>query len=96
MPAPNSYNPKEIRVKRAAVISESNPKSEFDWIIYRAKKTPAPHDYSLGSSLNLKNGRKFSSAKPKSETDWIMHRSASIPAPDYYHPFRNGDPRGTK
>ena len=26
LPAPNSYNPKEIRVKRAAVISESNPK----------------------------------------------------------------------
>ena len=46
--------------------------------------------------MNLNGGVKFSDANPKSETEWIMHRSASLPAPDFYHPFKYGDPRGTK
>ena len=96
LPAPNAYNPKQVRSERAVIISEADPKGEFDWIIHRAKQTPAPHDYKLGSTMNLNGGVKFSDANPKSETEWIMHRSASLPAPDFYHPFKYGDPRGTK
>ena len=70
--------------------------THLELISLRAAETPAPHDYKLGSTMNLNGGVKFSDANPKSETEWIMHRSASLPAPDFYHPFKYGDPRGTK
>ena len=88
--------PKNIRTEKAIIISEANPKGEFDWIIHRAKQTPAPHDYNLGSTLNLKRGVTFTSSNAKSETESIIHRSASLPAPNTYYPFVNGDPRGSR
>lgn len=65
-------------------FSSSKPKSEIDWIILRAKQTPAPNQYAGVSYQWGKGGIKISDANPKSEVEWVIYRSKRTPGPNAY------------
>ena len=67
------------------VISEAMVKSDLDWKILEAKKTPGPSDYGIVNKPQKSgNGRRFSSANPKTDLDWAIYRAKSTPGPSDY------------
>ena len=67
-------------------FSLGKPKSEIDWVILRAKQTPAPNQYAGVAYKWGTGGIKISDANPKSEVDWVIYRSKRTPAPNAYRP----------
>ena len=84
-PGPNAYdlNKSSLHTGGACKISDANPKSELDWIIYRAKQTPGPSDYGA-PDLPRKEGVRFSDANVPSELDLCAVRGSRTPGPNAY------------
>ena len=65
-------------------FSNAKPKGEIDWIIHRAKQTPAPNQYAGVAYVWGKGGIKISDANPKGEVDWVIYRAKQTPGPNQY------------
>ena len=65
-------------------ISDADPKSEIDWIIYRAKQTPGPNAYLPKMIPGASFTPKMAEGNPKSELDWVIYRSKQTPGPSDY------------
>ena len=86
LPGPSRYQSDVSFVPKAGVgkISDANPKSDVDWKIYRAQKTPGPANYSLSTfGSDLKGGR-FSTAYPLSMQDEVTKQGSKLPGPSDY------------
>ena len=66
-------------------ISEANPKSYIDWVVYRSRDMPGPARYNPKLRVSSQ-GVNISDASPKSELEEIIHRSKQIPGPMRYSP----------
>ena len=64
-------------------FSNSRPKSDVEWIIYRSKQIPGPSHY-RPKLVEPNKGIKFSDANPKSDVDWIIYNSKKTPGPAEY------------
>jgi len=83
-PGPSEYKIKYQDASKGLKISDANPKSDLDWVIYRAKQSPAPNAYQNPMKRKQKSGGKFSTAKPLTDTEVLMLRSAESPGPNQY------------
>lgn len=71
---------------RNKVITDGIAKSEIDWIIFNAKKTPGPGEYDVRASeqaLTAKPG-KFSESRPQSTLDMAIKAARASPGPGHY------------
>merc|ERR1712025_1560386 len=61
------------------------PKSDVEWAMERASKTPGPGEY---QPKPIKSGgtASFGNFTPKSELDLVILRAAEAPAPGQYQP----------
>lgn len=84
-PGPGAYELKSTLTKSGGTWGKFKPKTELDWIEYRAAQVPAPGDYHSDkfSTLN-KNGGSWSKYKPKSDVEWRMEKAAAEPGPGEY------------
>ena len=71
------------RGRQGGRFSNSKPKSDVDWIIYRSKQIPGPGEYKP-LPVEAKKGVKFSDANPKSEVEWIIYHAKQLPGPGQY------------
>jgi hypothetical protein len=60
-------------------FNKSEPKSDIDWKILKARNSPSPGDYDLKSSKVSGGG--FSLAKPKTDIEWQIHKAQQSPGP---------------
>jgi len=84
-PGPGAYELKSTLTNSGGTWGKFKPKTELDWIEYRAKQVPAPGDYHSDkfSTLN-KNGGSWSKYKPKTDVEWRMEKAAQEPGPGEY------------
>lgn len=61
-------------------FSTAFPKTELDWIVYRARENPGPAVYGA-PKLPTPSGGRFNESNPKGELDWIEYRARQLPAP---------------
>ena len=75
IPGPGKYGAPKLPGPGGGQFSTANPKSNLDWIIYRAGLTPGPN-LLLPTTL-CQNGGRISEARPKSDLEWqpvqILH-----------------------
>ena len=64
-------------VTRTASLGK--PKSDVEWMIYRASQTPGPGQYDPVEKKNATG--KFSTSKPKSDVEWKIYNASKIPGP---------------
>ena len=62
--------------------SSAKPKSDVEWMIYRASQTPGPGQYDPVEKKNATG--KFSTSKPKSDVEWKIYNASKIPGPGQY------------
>jgi hypothetical protein len=62
--------------------SSAKPKSDVEWMIYRASQTPGPGQYDPVDKKNATG--KFSTSKPKSDVEWKIYNASKIPGPGQY------------
>eukprot|EP00591_Stephanopyxis_turris_P005281 CAMPEP_0195521784 /NCGR_PEP_ID=MMETSP0794_2-20130614/19333_1 /TAXON_ID=515487 /ORGANISM="Stephanopyxis turris, Strain CCMP 815" /LENGTH=581 /DNA_ID=CAMNT_0040651403 /DNA_START=113 /DNA_END=1858 /DNA_ORIENTATION=- len=84
-PGPGAYELKSTLADSGGTWGKFKPKTELDWIEYRAAQVPAPGDYHSDkfSTLN-KNGGSWSKYKPKTDVEWRMEKAAQEPGPGEY------------
>jgi hypothetical protein len=82
-PADYDLNKSSLHAGGATKISDANPKSYLDWIIYRSKQTPGPSDYGA-PDLPRKEGVRFSNVDLPTEIDIIAKRASQTPGPADY------------
>lgn len=84
-PGPGAYELPTTLAQSGGTWGKFKPKTELDWIEYRAAQVPAPGDYHSDkfSTLN-KNGGSWSKYKPKSDVEWRMEKAAAEPGPGEY------------
>lgn len=71
---PGQYDPDVGYKLRGGKFSEARPKTDVDWVIYKAERIPGPGQYELGGGPGTKGGGKFSTARPKTDVDWKIYR----------------------
>jgi hypothetical protein len=62
--------------------SSAKPKSDVEWMIYRASQTPGPGQYDPAEKKTVTG--KFSTSKPKSDVEWKIYNASKIPGPGQY------------
>ena len=84
-PGPGAYELPSTLAASGGTWGKFKPKTELDWVRYRAAQVPAPGDYHSDkfSTLN-KNGGSWSKYKPKSDVEWRMEKAAKEPGPGEY------------
>jgi len=85
-PGPGEYNLPSTLKSSGGTFNMSKPKSEMDWVRYRAKQLPAPGDYFNNQSFSSLNrsGGSWSKYKPKSDVEIAMDRARKQPGPGEY------------
>merc|ERR1719271_115981 len=86
-PGPGAYNlPDSLDLITGGAFNKSNPKTDIEWIMHRAKQTPGPGRYlSKDQMTSLTNsGGAWSKYKPKSDVEWAMDRASKMPGPGQY------------
>ena len=84
-PGPGAYELKSTLTDTGGTWGKFKPKTELDWIEYRAAQVPAPgHYHSDAFSTLNKNGGSWSKYKPKSDVEWRMEKAAQEPGPGEY------------
>jgi hypothetical protein len=68
---------------RGGKFSMACPKSDVDWMIYRAAQTKMSY-VKLPSTLRRTGGTFSKSAKPMTKTDWTVKRAKELPGPGQY------------
>jgi len=92
-PGPGAYNlPDSLDLITGGAFNKSNPKTDIEWIMHRAKQTPGPGRYlSKDQMTSLTNsGGAWSKYKPKSDVEWAMDRASKMPGPGQYQPKAQG------
>lgn len=84
-PGPGAYELPTTLTNTGGTWGKFKPKTELDWVRYRAAQVPAPGDYHSDkfSTLN-KTGGSWSKYKPKSDVEWRMEKAAKEPGPGEY------------
>ena len=93
MPGPGEYELPSTLRNSGGTFNMSKPKTEMDWVRYRAKQLPAPGDYynaETSSTLN-KAGGSWSKYLPKSDVEIMMDRARKQPGPGEYSPIYKPD-----
>lgn len=88
-PGPGEYDiPDSLSLITGGSFNKSNPKTDLEWVEYRAKQIPGPGRYmSMDQTSGLnKAGGAWSKYKPKSDVEWAMERAAKTPGPGEYRP----------
>lgn len=62
------------------------PKSDLEWIIYRASQLPGPGQYNDVDLTKLVTGGTWGKYAPKSDVEWQIYRASQIPGPGEYEP----------
>ena len=62
------------------------PKSDLEWIIYRASQLPGPGQYEDVDQTKLVTGGTWGKYAPKSDVEWQIYRASQIPGPGDYEP----------
>lgn len=87
-PGPGAYDlPDALDMITGGAFNKSTPKTDIEWVMYRAKQTPGPGRYldeSQMSGLNRAGGA-WSKYKPKSDVEWAMDRASKMPGPGQYN-----------
>ncbi len=87
LPGPGEYTIKTtLNVDRGYKIGEENPKSDIEWIQYRASQIPGPGAYKDVSIKASSPTIKFSLADVPSDLELRMRRAPLTPGPDEYNP----------
>ena len=84
-----------LNVDRGYKIGEENPKSDIEWIQYRASQIPGPGAYKDVSIKASSPTIKFSLADVPSDLELKMRKAPLTPGPDEYNPgeaFRSDTP----
>jgi hypothetical protein len=84
-PGPGAYELPTTLTDVGGTWGKFKPKTELDWIEYRAAQVPAPGDYHSDkfSTLN-KTGGSWSKYRPKTDVEWRMEKAAAEPGPGEY------------
>jgi hypothetical protein len=80
---PGQYHPDGHYKVNGGRFSNSKPKSDVDWSIYRAKQQPGPGQYKVSKDITLPGG-KFNMSNPKSDVDWAILKASQSPSPQDY------------
>mmetsp|Transcript_22836 Transcript_22836/g.52982 ORF Transcript_22836/g.52982 Transcript_22836/m.52982 type:complete len:100 (+) Transcript_22836:1-300(+) len=64
-------------------FSTANPKSDIDWQIYEAARSPGPGSYNIGKRPK-DSSMKFNTSKPKTDIEWKIYEAAEKPGPGQY------------
>merc|ERR1719198_2808098 len=92
-PGPGAYNlPDSLDLITGGAFNKSNPKTDIEWVMHRAKQTPGPGRYLDDSQMTslTKSGGAWSKYKPKSDVEWAMDRASKMPGPGQYQPKAQG------
>merc|ERR1711939_1146112 len=88
-PGPGAYNlPDSLDLITGGAFNKSNPKTDIEWIMHRAKQTPGPGRYLNKEQMSglTKSGGAWSKYKPKSHLDFVILHANDSPAPGHPQP----------
>merc|ERR1711871_1282631 len=71
-PGPGSYELPSTMTVAGGTWGKFTPKTEFDWIEYRAAQIPGPGKYKSAKSTLNSAGGSWSKYRPKSDVEWKM------------------------
>ena len=88
-PGPGEYQDHStdmVNNTRGARWGKHNPKSEIEWIMYRARQIPGPGEYTPFDPKSAITGGTWGKYTPKSDVEWKMLRASQLPGPGEYKP----------
>ena len=87
-PGPGEYNTLGVidreKKKSGVRFGSGNPKTDIEWRMYEAAKTPGPGSYKIDSKYDRPAGGHFNTSNPKGDVEWKIYNSGNIPGPGQY------------
>ena len=86
-PGPGEYEShRKLPGPSGGTWGKYSPKSDLEWIIYRASQLPGPGQYNDVDMTKLVTGGTWGKYAPKSDVEWQIYRASQIPGPGDYEP----------